>query len=568
MHISSCLDPKVIWNPYLKETMVVPCGNCSACLTARSARMVERLECEKQCNNFAWFFTLTYDNEHLPLFHDCGKMLVDNDPRQCHWKLGSPMVDWYEEIYKIGKGTSDCVVSTKQFIRLSTDQFGGIPHLSSVDIQKFVKRIRNYISIEFKNYKKNEKTNEKFCPQLRYYIVGEIGPSTFRPHYHGIFFFNSPWLAANIAEFIRKGWQFGNIDQSPIEHSASSYVASYLNSFTHLPVLYQTRTFRPFSLFSKHPALGSLVYNSSDFKQMFLTRSFEQIIWKEKKSLFDDVPIWRTIKDKLYPRLSFFDFIDTAGLCRLYGSYAELVRKQPKLADSYLDWRHYVTTSKCVTFIDYITLLDSFKGQLEAKLQRWYCISRRVFFQSSAFGVTPDQYVENIVKFYDSYKLKRLDDWYRFCEEYSKEHDVLDLAAVDPLFCRRLASKIVGSRQFIDKEFLENYDECDEQDLTPAEEWYLRSFGVDLDVLFASDLSVRQEYSNRLMFMNTEDFKVFKLNSDHHLNNSTKTKRKNDSQLSNKDWYYTLMNNGFFDYNDDGYVDMIEDSQESFNNIF
>ena len=66
MHISSCLYPKRIVNPYTKELQYVPCGQCAACLKLRALRWVQRLEQERHCWKYCLFGTLTYAPEHLP----------------------------------------------------------------------------------------------------------------------------------------------------------------------------------------------------------------------------------------------------------------------------------------------------------------------------------------------------------------------------------------------------------------------------------------------------------------------------------------------------------------------
>lgn len=88
-----CISPIPIPNPYLatnvsfynkktrsvissylckfssKDThsryIVVPCGRCKECLTARRSDIVQRCEMES-LDKYPFFITLTYDNEHLP----------------------------------------------------------------------------------------------------------------------------------------------------------------------------------------------------------------------------------------------------------------------------------------------------------------------------------------------------------------------------------------------------------------------------------------------------------------------------------------------------------------------
>lgn len=47
--------------------MAVPCGHCAICRESKALSFVRRCELETQCYDcLPWFFTLTYDNKHLP----------------------------------------------------------------------------------------------------------------------------------------------------------------------------------------------------------------------------------------------------------------------------------------------------------------------------------------------------------------------------------------------------------------------------------------------------------------------------------------------------------------------
>lgn len=524
MHITPCLEPRTIFNSYTKELQVVPCGKCAACLNAKAARMVERLEVEATCHQYVYFVTLTFDNEHLPVLKFMDDYLVDLDPHRMHWKLGAKLVNVPEELHKLHT-SREVNLDSYDFIKLCQTNFGGLPYLSSVVFQKFIKRLRKYINTHYKKLSKDEK---KILPEIRYYLAGEYGPTTYRPHAHLLLFFSSDWLASHIYEYVRAAWQFGNIDTSFVEHSASSYVASYLNSVSHLPAIYRTAPLRPFALFSKHPAIGTLVYNAEDIKQMFFTNTLQQVVWKQKKSLFDDVPLWRTIQDRIYPRLSFFDFIDSVCLCKLYAAYENVAKKG--LATNINAFKLYVESNSSYVYKDYIELLKSFRGDYEQKLQRWYLVSKRVYSQASAWNISVKDYVFKMLEYFAKFKQNQLKEWYRFAEDYTKEHTAKDLVWLDPLYLR-------------------NFLDCDITDLTYEEITYLESFNIDLPKFFSDDLEVRYKYQSLLYPDNTYDYKLFYNESCRTLDNSTKTKRKNDYAFSKSDWYVQLQNHGFFSQN-------------------
>lgn len=539
MHISDCLDPKKIYNPYTKCYIMAPCGKCAACTNAKSALMVERLDVEATCWTFQVFGTITYAPESLPVAKYADPYLIDLDPKRAHWKLGSLCVNVPEELHLIHTSRDDNAASYS-YIKYCSSTFGGLPYLSSVDFQRFIKRLRSLVVREFKKAKKNNLTNETNIPQIRYYLCGEYGPTSYRPHGHFLLFFNSSWLATYIHEFLRKCWQFGFVDSSFVEHSAAHYVAAYVNGISNLPAIYKTRSLRPFALFSKHPALGTLIYRSSDLCSMFSSKTLEQIIWRQRSNLFDTTRLWRSLRDKLYPRLSFFDYIDNCQRVKLYGIYNEFCEKD--YFDNIVAFTAFLVSHKSDYIRTYLELLRSFKGDFDLKVQRWYRISRRVCLQANIFGVSVREYVSAIVDFYSNVSLKQLSDWYRFSEDYTLTHSAQELLCFDPLFVHDLL-------------------DCDIADLSYDELSYLQSFGLDLNLFFHEDWSVRQAYQMRFFPQNTEDF-ILHYNSSVNIRfNSTKTKKKNDYEIRDPLFY---LNRGIVDFSYNDFVSSVADVPFSF----
>ena len=93
MHISSCLHPKEITNPYTGKRQVVACGKCAACMNAKAAEWVKRLDQERYCWHYAYFFTLTYAPEHVPtLIHHNG-IVSPSDLRHLGKDSPVPIID-------------------------------------------------------------------------------------------------------------------------------------------------------------------------------------------------------------------------------------------------------------------------------------------------------------------------------------------------------------------------------------------------------------------------------------------------------------------------------------------
>lgn len=116
------------WHPKLEtpifEFFTIPCGQCLGCRIKTSRDWANRMMLEMPYASSAWFLTLTYDDDHIPV---------------------SEMLD----------------SETGEIVEHAT--------LDKKELQKFIKRLR-----------------KKFGDGIRYYAVGEYGSKTMRPHYHAI----------------------------------------------------------------------------------------------------------------------------------------------------------------------------------------------------------------------------------------------------------------------------------------------------------------------------------------------------------------------------------------------
>lgn len=115
--------------------------------------------------------------------------------------------------------------------------------LDKDDVQKFIKRFRYYDK-----------------RRIRYYIVGEYGEKSKRPHYHAIIFNHSD----KIYENLQKAWKKGFIHCGSVTSASITYVTKYLlkKQLTSYYIV------KPFALMSKNPAIGLnyLNYNKNMHK--------------------------------------------------------------------------------------------------------------------------------------------------------------------------------------------------------------------------------------------------------------------------------------------------------------
>lgn len=128
----------------------IPCGQCIGCRLEYSRQWANRCLMELGYHKSSYFVTLTYDDEHVPLTYYAG----ENDEAQ-------PLLT-----------------------------------LCKRDVQLFMKRLRKALPEQ----------------NIRYFLAGEYGSKTFRPHYHAIIF----GLELNDLVFYKNGpdakYQYYNSD--------------------------------------------------------------------------------------------------------------------------------------------------------------------------------------------------------------------------------------------------------------------------------------------------------------------------------------------------------------------
>ena len=104
---------------------------------------------------------------------------------------------------------------------------------SKSDIQEFIHRLRN-----------------KAGDGIRFYIGSERGPTTNRPHYHGIIW-NLPQEFIS-KEFLESVWRKGFVTVSEVNRTRAAYVAKYHVERED----YRGRPFPDFALMSRRPGIG------------------------------------------------------------------------------------------------------------------------------------------------------------------------------------------------------------------------------------------------------------------------------------------------------------------------
>lgn len=233
----------------------IPCGSCIGCRLDYSRDWANRitLEAKKYKPDECWFITLTYNDENIPLKQ------TKNE--------------------KTGEIKQGCT-------------------LQKEDVQKFFKRLRRHYEHHYKH------------TGIRFYVAGEYGETTNRPHYHACVF-NMPIFTENkkykinelgqtlwTNEEIEKIWGKGFVVIGKISWDTAAYTARYMLKKQKGPDAkwyYDSQAKNPeFTLMSRKPGIAKEYYDLNKDK---IYKNDEIIIPKGDKSLKIKPPKYY---DKLY----------------------------------------------------------------------------------------------------------------------------------------------------------------------------------------------------------------------------------------------------------------------------
>lgn len=215
----------LMYNP---KIMLIPCGQCIACRIRQREDWTTRIELEARDypKEEVWFITLTYDDEHVPgMIVKTGEIMRKV---QYTWKPGE---------------------KRPQSVQI----------LLYEDVQKFLKRLR-----------------KAYVGKLRYFIAGEYGEQTARPHYHMILYGWKPTDLKNLYKIHHNGyytskwlediWDMGQVQIAQAVPETYRYVAGYVTKKMYeidgkkANEYYELGQTKPFARMSLKPGLGDHYY--------------------------------------------------------------------------------------------------------------------------------------------------------------------------------------------------------------------------------------------------------------------------------------------------------------------
>lgn len=224
--------------------MKYPCRKCIPCLLRRQKAWVSRLVEELRNHPYNYFVTLTYDDAHVPVDEN-GEMCFD---KQHLIKLNRDMRKRFQQ-GKLRNPVEDILLGSPEFLELPKDV------------------------------------------KYQYYITTEYGPTTFRPHAHGVWY-GLPESRALVEVLFRTLWPYGFVSVFPATEGAAGYISKYLVSDGVGKDSYHGNGMPPFALMSKGLGL-SYVERMAEWHRADARRMYTQ--FHGSKGTMD-----RYLKHKIY----------------------------------------------------------------------------------------------------------------------------------------------------------------------------------------------------------------------------------------------------------------------------
>lgn len=442
----TCQHPRRVFNKYIKEWVVVPCGHCAACAATRSNRVVSIVNNASRSAAVTYFLTLTYSPFNLPWCQfnlDHGNIVTSSIVHNWRYRSRRPLLSSYD--YHLPLNDDDMHFFSLGMPSLSDNSFlgrGRFGVLVKSDLQKFFKRFRKLFHYAFPTY------------HFKYLAVGEYGSQTFRPHYHAALFVDHVLPFAQLQSLLSLAWKLGIIDCQVSKGSVASYLGSYLAGSSAIPAFFRQKFCQPFVI---HSAFSTYALTPQQ-ETLYFQRAYFDCITKiifESPTGLNLLPYPSTMRSRLFPRCSRFYSRSRTTLYKVLQRYSEAITSQhtdnplfrvpvvvnvfrdksagldvddvveydnltlSELRDAYLDDDCVRKKTKGIRLLDkrdYLDIYASYKVYCIAKLlntSAYYVVSRII-----------DYYFGSSVDHGDNYQLQLLHMQYSAFELCDTEDDV------------------------------------------------------------------------------------------------------------------------------------------------
>ena len=284
-HLDYCYHPQKIVQD--ERIVYVPCGKCDGCLLHSANEWSQRVGNEIEGSLTSVFGTLTYNNHYLPtlvpVYDHTGNILLYHSDHDLNIRFNSVSDVKREDHIIINYPYSP--IPIQDYFRDDV-----INYASKRDIQLWLKLIRKSINEYFDNYGQRN--------LFRYFIISEIGPTTYRGHFHFILFFQDTEIASFVLEnALYENWQM--CDETLFrkythycDSGCRGYVTNYLTCKSNLPRIYrENKEVAPFRLASKAPAIGYICF---DIRKIFEDVSIGNIEYDKQLFLRGEQFVYHT----------------------------------------------------------------------------------------------------------------------------------------------------------------------------------------------------------------------------------------------------------------------------------
>lgn len=304
------------------SVFLYPCRKCECCQVSRQKSLANQLALEESHAKYCYMVNPTYDDTNVPAVRvpynaDFGSIAEFEilTPRLKSDKYFEPYLVDYD--FDIKQSIEKLCEQRDEYSRSYSRLHKFVPHdviylLHYPDIQRFIKRFRIY-------------AKRKFNASVRYYVIGEYGTNSLRPHWHLLLFFDSDELARSMeccyypsdeevrqnpdlkfyftndcAECIHSLWQFGLATSCRTNKSSYYYVSGYVTQSSSFPLCLSALS-RPHSL---HSQFFGQTLAEDEIQKAIKSQDFEYFrLHYRHSSKGYQIPyaVWRSYYTRFFP---------------------------------------------------------------------------------------------------------------------------------------------------------------------------------------------------------------------------------------------------------------------------
>lgn len=433
---TSCLHPYRFFNKSTQSYMIAPCGKCIGCSNSRAVSNDLSIQSHASKYKFTAFITLTFDMSSMPLatLFDVGDITYLVDYINYDVILGEyPLMSESEKVSLYNKVQP---LNGKHF------PVNTIPYLDYNTVRLFLvslrqrikqKRLKCFTTLidsatgEIKQsytYINNKySTDEK----ITYYLVGEYGTKSLRPHFHILVFFDELQTLQALRYHLPKVWTYGRTDFQIATGSASSYVASYVSNNSLLPPIYQSKQIRPRA---KHSLFFGFRSMENHKQAIFPPTTSTTLSYcfsadgKSKTCLFTNSFI-----NSIYPKTLGFGTTSNRLLLQRYTVYFKVVKSYPYSsllkASEHIYWD--ICQGSYPQFLvdcgfnssDFDTRIHGKYALTQSSIYRLLLISSKFINLCHTLNYTYVDYLQLILDFYSKKSYIHLRDLYQSLQDLS-----------------------------------------------------------------------------------------------------------------------------------------------------